>query len=561
MKKKRIWIGAVITFFLCTFLILWNEIWGKERGTSDTVKEIHLGVVLDDKILFSDGETMENNRFLDWILEDLNIRVVYDWIYSNEEFQRNINLHINCDALPDALMVNEEQYRKMLEYGQIQPVTEVYRNTASDQLKAFVESIGEEGKESVMVDKEMMAIPFPSLTASGINVMWIRQDWLDQLGLEVPQNIEDIEETAAMFVEKKMAGEGTIGILGPGIDYELAAVGKCSLGLNPVFSAFHAYPKYWTFDEKGNLIYGSVQEEAKQALQVLAQWYQKGILDEQIFSRENIQEILDTGKAGILFGPWWMAEMLKNDIIKNKSEWKAYAYPLDMEGKYFCTMPPVINQYLVIHKKCKNPESIVEIVNYVIKNQNRWLDEKKLEGISIKAYPIAGESDFPDELEYTYQALKESMEGGEPDIDFFYHKVLKQDLKNLKKMNRPPYEQFGIEDWNEDTSGEFIRLYGIINGVGAIAEQSYQPIYSLFSQQTPTMKIKWKQLEQLEEETYAKIILGEEPIEAFDTFVEVWKKSGGQTIEKEAAQLMEKAGRNPTADTAGGCLQKSYSKK
>ena len=103
------------------------------------------------------------------------------------------------------------------------------------------------------------------------------------------------------------------------------------------------------------MIYGSVQEEAKQALQVLAQWYQKGILDEQIFSRENIQEILDTGKAGILFGPWWMAEMLKNDIIKNKSEWKAYAYPLDMEGKYFCTMPPFINQFIVIHKKCKNP--------------------------------------------------------------------------------------------------------------------------------------------------------------------------------------------------------------
>ena len=127
--------------------------------------------------------------------------------------------------------------------------------------------------------------------------------------------------------------------MGPGIDYELAAVGKCSLGLNPVFSAFHAYPKYWTFDEKGNLIYGSVQEEAKQALQVLAQWYQKGILDEQIFSRENIQEILDTGKAGILFGPWWMAEMLKNDIIKNKSEWKAYAYPLDICLLYTSVLP------------------------------------------------------------------------------------------------------------------------------------------------------------------------------------------------------------------------------
>lgn len=42
-------------------------------------------------------------------------------------------------------------------------------------------------------------------------------------------------------------------------------------------------------------------------------------------------------------------------------------------------------------------------------------------------------------------------------------------------------------------------------------------------------------LEKLEEETFAKIILGQAPIDEFDTFVEKWYAEGGQTIIDEIA--------------------------
>ncbi len=109
--------------------------------------------------------------------------------------------------------------------------------------------------EAVRVDGEMMAIPFPNLTASGINVMWIRKDWLDELGLEPPRTIKEVIRTGELFTEHQMGGEGTVGILGPGVDEELNAVGKCCFGLTPLFSAFHAYPQYWLKDEEGNLTY------------------------------------------------------------------------------------------------------------------------------------------------------------------------------------------------------------------------------------------------------------------------------------------------------------------
>ena len=37
-----------------------------------------------------------------------------------------------------------------------------------------------------------MAIPAPAITAGGINEMWIRQDWLDKLGLEAPRTWDEM---------------------------------------------------------------------------------------------------------------------------------------------------------------------------------------------------------------------------------------------------------------------------------------------------------------------------------------------------------------------------------
>ena len=47
------------------------------------------------------------------------------------------------------------------------------------------------------------------------------------------------------------------------------------------------------------------------------------------------------------------------------------------------------------------------------------------------------------------------------------------------------------------------------------------------------MTTRWANLEKLETETMIKIITGEEPVDAFDEFVETWKKMGGEQITEE----------------------------
>ncbi len=48
------------------------------------------------------------------------------------------------------------------------------------------------------------------------------------------------------------------------------------------------------------------------------------------------------------------------------------------------------------------------------------------------------------------------------------------------------------------------------------------------------------QPEKMEEETFAKIVMGKADISEFDTFVENWKKQGGDQILKEINEELSK---------------------
>ncbi len=49
----------------------------------------------------------------------------------------------------------------------------------------------------------------------------------------------------------------------------------------------------------------------------------------------------------------------------------------------------------------------------------------------------------------------------------------------------------------------------------------------------------WTSLEKKENDIFLKIIIGEEPIDAFDTFVEEWKAEGGDAITAEVQAIVD----------------------
>ena len=504
---------------------------------------VHLGGSLNPNAKLPEGMSYENNSYLDFLSEDLNIKVVYDWIASSSDFDEKMNLCIGSGTIPELMNVNATQYRALLKYDMIQPLDQYFDDYASDALKGYVESGGEELKKCISNDKgEMMAIPAPNIKAGGINEMWIRQDWLDNLGLEVPRTWDELAAVAEAFVTQDPDGNGeadTIGILGPGNTDHMNAIGGNQFGLDPLFSSFQSYPQYWLQDEDGTVKYGSIQPETRTALEKIQKLYTDKLIDTEMLVRNNCQEAILSGKVGIFFGPWWIGYTVSDATLAGEADWRAYFTPLSEDGKYYTHMPDPTSTYVVVSKSCKNPEAAIKIINYLIAYGKDWVADGTSAKLEVSQfYPLWNVYENADEIEVSTETLEKYLAGEitMDDVDFSQHKLLKNDMEAVTELKKEPYDDFSLDKWNLDSDLAKInlpRLVSLLVGGNPLVNDKYIPVYNAYSGQTETMQAKWANLKKMEEETFAKIIMGKADISEFDTFVENWKNQGGDQILKE----------------------------
>ena len=512
---------------------------------------VHLGGSMNPNAKILDGMSYEDNAYTRFLKDDLNIEVVYDWIASSSDYDEKMNLCIGSGTIPEMMNVNVTQYRALLKYDMIQPLDQYFEDYASDKLKGYVESGGEELKKCITNDKgEMMAIPAPSMMVGEMNEMWIRQDWLDNLGLEVPRTWDEMAAVAEAFVTQDPDGNGeddTIGILGPGNSNHINDIGDNQFGLDPLFCSFQSYPQYWLQDEDGTVKYGSIQPETRTALEKIQKLYTDKLIDPEMLVRNNCQEAVLSGKVGIFFGPWWSGYTVGEATLAGEADWRAYFTPLSEDGKYYTHMPDPTSKYVVVSKSCKNPEAAFKIISYLVANEQQWTDDgiTSSEMSCADFYPLWNGYDNADEIEVSTETLEKYLAGEitMDDVDFSQHKLLKSDMEAVTELKKEPYDDFSLDKWNMDSDlakTNLPRLVSLLVGGAPYVNDKYIPVYNAYSGQTETMQTKWANLKKMEEETFAKIIMGKADISEFDTFVENWKNQGGDQILKEINDELSK---------------------
>lgn len=512
---------------------------------------VHMGGKMNPNAKIPEGMSFDDNSYTRLLKEDLNIEIVYDWVASMSDFDEKTSLCIGSNTVPEIMNVTAAQYRALLKYDMIQPLDQYFDDYASDALKSYVDSGGDELMDCITNENgEIMAIPAPNLTAGGINEMWIRQDWLDKLDLEAPRTWDELAEVAEAFVNQDPDGNGeddTIGILGPGNADHMNAVGGNQFGLDPLFSCYQSYPQYWLEGEDGKVEYGSVRPETKSALENISKLYTVGLIDPEMLVRSDSKEPLLAGKVGIFFGPWWCAYTFADTTLSGAADWRAYFTPLSEDGKYYTHMAEPTTQYVVASKDCRNPEAAFKIINYLIANEQSWVEEgvSSTEMGTADFYPLYNTYDNADEIETSYEVLTKYLAGETTidEVDFSTHKLLKSDMEAVTELKKEPYDDFSLENWNlesELAKGNLPRLVAIMVGDAPLVNEEYVPVYNMYNGQTETMEAKWANLKKMEEETFAKIIMGKADISEFDTFVKNWKSQGGDQILKEINEELGK---------------------
>lgn len=513
-------------------------------GKYDAPVTINIGKEVDptDKTLPS-GDTPESNQYTKYVKDNLNIDSKMMWqAAKGKDYDQKVNLSIASNDLPDVMIVNDTQLRQMVKAGQLADLTDVYSKYASPAMKSIIETTKGQALKAVTFNGKMLAIPNVTAEADMVHLMWIRKDWLDKLGLEVPKTMADLEKVAKAFVEQDPDGNGkadTIGITGPQagglINANFIAPNNNNYGFDPIFSSFHAYPGFWIKGPDGKTVYGSIQPETKQALSSLRDLYAKGLIDKEMSVRKDASELIKSGKSGIWFGMWWGGYGPLGDAIKNdpKANWQAYGVPLDGKGEFTPHMGTPSNRFVVVRKGYEHPEAAVKMLNLLLRDESK-LDVK----VSLDNYPLRLVYAPMDEMDVTYKMMKEVLAGTKKpeDLDLPGYKLLKADAQNVKKVKLEPYDKVDIQYWNPTADmGVWKRMYSTFVGMAPL-QQPYKKTYSVTYSQTKTMEGKWATLDKLEKETFLKIIMGAAPVDTFDQFVQDWKKQGGDQITAEVEE-------------------------
>lgn len=207
-----------------------------------------------------------------------------------------------------------------------------FNEYASKQVKQIMESTDGRSYENGTYQGTFAGLPNVSVETDGIYIYFIRQDWLDECGLEVPKTVADLENAARTFMEKGLSPNYAIAGVGQGVRAyaNFLESGNKSCGFDAVFQAMDSYPGFFLEDGEGKIYYGTNTQETRDTLELLAKWYDDGLINPELGVSTNGDEAAGVkgGTCGIFMGPWWSLGYGNGDSYKNDPEanWQAYDF-------------------------------------------------------------------------------------------------------------------------------------------------------------------------------------------------------------------------------------------
>lgn len=491
-----------------------------------------------------ENDTYTDNAYTRYIKSVINVQNVDVFEANDSQYDTNVSMVISMGSLPDIMVVSsQDEVEQLVEAGLIEDLTESYNNCISDRIRKMYESYGDSLKDMVTYDGKIMALPETNIT-DGPNLVWLRKDWMDKLGLSEPHTIDDVVNIVKHFISEDPGNNGVDASGKPntvGLAVDTDVIGECGYSseflLDIIFACFGAYPKQWIMNDDGEIVYGSVTNEAKEALSYISSLYNQGVIDNDFLLRTstNICELIENGLCGSFFGPWWAPNNpLANAVSRNPdADWQPYLIATDSDGTTSYHSQNPCYKYVVVRKGYEHPEIAAKMISVMFdKVRFDCTDSEEFKNyyqlnVEPTARPLSINVDYNNALSICYRNIDATISG-------------RKNPDSLELLERSFYDACSeyIKNANK-TSTQWAAYMSRIKACSLIAQDNIKVVDSLYFKTTDTMKSHWWRLKAKEKEAYLKIISGEEDISYFDRFVKEWNEQGGQTITSEVSESMK----------------------
>ena len=146
-----------------------------------------------------------------------------------------------------------------------------------------------------------------------------RKDWLETVGAEVPKTLDEMHDVLYKFANEDPDGNGKKDTFGISIQAQ-----HYHQYFPEIFGAYGVMPFDWT-EKDGEIIYGGLLDETKEALKTLSTWYSEGIVHPDFVTGVPLKDLFTSGQLGYVLqnGFYDMSDTTTLPIVVKENNPKA----------------------------------------------------------------------------------------------------------------------------------------------------------------------------------------------------------------------------------------------
>lgn len=405
---------------------------------------------------------------------------------SNQVF----NIMMASKELPDIIHTDKLKAIRYGAEGAMIPLNDLIENHAPNIKKLF-ENNPEVQKHLTAPDGNIYFISFiaDGETASGY---FMRQDWLDKLGLDMPKTTEEYYNVLKAFKNNDPNGNG--------INDEIPLFFRNKPEVRRIVNLFGARTGWYI--DNGKVKLGEYTPEYKEAITNVAKWYAEGIIDQEVFTRSGTirEEILGKDLGGST-RDWFGSTAEFNTVLQDR-----------IPGFKFIAIPPPAD---------KNGNAIEETYRKTLSEKGWCISyNNKYPVETIKYFDFWFSEEGRRLMNYGIEGVHYDMVDGEPIIK---QEILDSNITALTHVRKDGaqveigfHQDFGFErQWMNESAKVGIDLY--LNN-NYIVDQF--PSLAFVDEEQRIIQQKWTAIDTYIEETNQKWILGaENPMNTFDEYI------------------------------------------
>lgn len=339
--------------------------------------------------------------------------------YTNEAWSSKVTLMLAGNEMPDILaMGNSPMSRSDLEkYAADGYFLDLSKYLdLMPHLKEYMELYPEYAKAITANDGSIYGLTYLNdwCTSTLYPYVFLSQSWLDNVGMERPETLDDLYQVLKAFKEQDANGNGD-----PDDEIPMGLAGSTYFASElPILWAFGINSRDYAFfehaDENGKVGLWDASDNYKAFLKYMNKLYEEELInqDAYVIDPEELKSMAEDGKIGLIGG--WGDVCGKDNALMKAMEWYVPVgftdedYNTEKSGYVNSAVNP--NFRLVVNADTKYPERIAEFIDYLFTPEGSTSAFNGYEGITFDLKEIAGYKVVKDMTAYAQAAGFEKTE-------------------------------------------------------------------------------------------------------------------------------------------------------